>query len=328
MPRDAASASSSRSRRTRRPASGAARPRTSAAGSARASTSSPPTAPATRLGLDPRLELDPGHLDRHAHAHRRAVVVVHLDRTLELARHERLHDREAEPARPLERELVGQPGAVVAHLDLDVTVGRGRASPRPARRARAFRERVVDRVLHELVEHDRERRRDLARQLARVAFDLEADRVLGRRRGVLDEPGERPHDLVERHDVARLARQRLVHDRDRADPPLRLRQRGPRLGRLQPPALEPQQRRDRLQVVLHPVVDLADRRVLRQQHAVAAPEVADVAQQDERARGLSSDRPAAAPARAPRRRRARSPRRPGGAGASRSAPRCRRSRRR
>ncbi len=49
-------------------------------------------------------------------------------------------------------------------------------------------------------------------------------------------------------------------------------------GELQPTALEPQQRRDRLQVVLHAVVDLADRRVLRQQQPVAAAEVADVAQ--------------------------------------------------
>ena len=55
-------------------------------------------------------------------------------------------------------------------------------------------------------------------------------RMLGRRRRVLDEPRQRPHDLVEAHDVAGVARQRLVHDRDRADPPLRLRERGPGLG--------------------------------------------------------------------------------------------------
>ena len=62
--------------------------------------------------------------------------------------------------------------------------------------------------------------------------------------------------------------------------------RGLRLGRLQPAALEPEQRGDRLQVVLHPVVDLADGRVLRQQQAVAAAEVGDVAQQHEHADDL------------------------------------------
>ncbi len=85
---------------------------------------------------------------------------------------------------------------------------------------------MVDRVLHELVQHDRERRRDLAGQLAGVAFDLEPDRELGRRRRVLDQTRERPHDLVERDDVAGVSRQRLVHDRDRADAALRLHQRG------------------------------------------------------------------------------------------------------
>ena len=38
--------------------------------------------------------------------------------------------------------------------------------------------------------------------------------------------------------------------------------------RRQPSALEPQQRRDRLEVVLHPVVDLADRGVLGEQEPV------------------------------------------------------------
>ena len=61
-----------------------------------------------------------------------------------------------------------------------------------------------------------------------------------------------------------------------------------RLRRVEPPALQPQQRRDRLQVVLHPVVDLADRRVLRHEHPVPAAQVGDVAQQDERAGGLAS----------------------------------------
>ncbi len=60
----------------------------------------------------------------------------------------------------------------------------------------------------------------------------------------------------------------------------------PRLGRLEPAALEPEQRGDRLQVVLHPVMDLADRGVLRQQDPVPAPEVGDVAHQHHDARDL------------------------------------------
>ena len=39
----------------------------------------------------------------------------------------------------------------------------------------AVDERVVDRVLHQLVQHHGERRRDFARQLARIAVDDEVD---------------------------------------------------------------------------------------------------------------------------------------------------------
>ena len=53
--------------------------------------------------------------------------------------------------------------------------------------------------------------------------------------------------------------------------------------RVDPPGLEPQQRGHGLQVVLHPVVDLADGGVLGDQLAVAAAQVGDVAHQDQRA---------------------------------------------
>ena len=43
-----------------------------------------------------------------------------------------------------------------------------------------------------------------------------------------------------------------------------------------PPGLQPQQRGDRLKVVLHPVMDLADGRILREQEPVPAAEVGDV----------------------------------------------------
>ena len=104
--------------------------------------------------------------------------------------------------------------------------------------------------------------------------------------------------VVHVDDVLPAAGQRLVHDRDRGHPPDRLLQRRAR-GRLgHPPGLQPQQRRDGLQVVLHPVVDLPDRGVLGQQRPVAAPDVGDVADQHQRARLPARAPAAAAPGRA------------------------------
>lgn len=74
----------------------------------------------------------------------------------------------------------------------------------------------------------------------------------------------------------------LVHDGDRADPAYRLLERGLRVGGVHAPGLEPEQGGHRLQVVLHPVVDLADRRVLGDQLTVTATQLRDVAQQDQR----------------------------------------------
>ena len=90
-------------------------------------------------------------------------------------------------------------------------------------------------------------------------------------------------DLVEVDDLLHRLAQRLVDQRDRADPAHRLLERRLGVGRVHPAGLETQERRHGLQVVLHPVVDLADRRVLGDQLAVAAPQVADVADQDQRA---------------------------------------------
>ena len=86
--------------------------------------------------------------------------------------------------------------------------------------------------------------------------------------------------------------ERLVDDRDRPDPAYGLLERDPALGYADPAGLQPQQRRHRLQVVLHPVVDLADGRVLGDQLAVAAAQVGDVAQQDQPA-GVLARRAAA-----------------------------------
>ena len=73
--------------------------------------------------------------------------------------------------------------------------------------------------------------------------------------------------------VERL-RQGLVHQRDRRHPADRLREGLPGLRHGHPPGLQAQQRRDGLQVVLHPVVDLADGRVLGEQLALTSAQLA------------------------------------------------------
>ena len=93
-----------------------------------------------------------------------------------------------------------------------------------------------------------------------------------------------------------------MHQRDRVDPPHALRKRAPGLRDGRAAGLQAQQRGDRLQVVLHPVVDLADRGVLGQQRLVAAAQVGDVAHQHERARRVAPRAAAAAPAPASTRR--------------------------
>ena len=128
----------------------------------------------------------------------------------ELAGHQRLHDRQAEAAATARAmNPSGRPTPSSTHLDEQLTVvARELHVDRAGRCAPSSRERVVDRVLHQLVEHDRERRRDLARQLAGVALDLEAQIACsGDDDGLLDQPRERPHDLVE-------ARRRRPRSRD------------------------------------------------------------------------------------------------------------------
>ena len=66
-------------------------------------------------------------------------------------------------------------------------------------------------------------------------------------------------------------------------------------GVLDPAGLQAQQGGDRLQVVLHPVVDLPDRGVLGDQRAVAAAHLGDVADQHQRADRHARRASAAAP---------------------------------
>ena len=144
------------------------------------------------------------------------------------------------------------------------------------------RQPVLQGVLQQLGQHQRQRSRDRPRAAGRTC---RAGRGVTRASGADDLAGHHRHpagDVVEVHDLVRDVRQRLVHHRDRADPADGLLQRRPRLRRLQPPRLQPQQRRDRLQVVLDPVVDLPDGGVLGEQLALPVPQLGHVPEQDQR----------------------------------------------
>ena len=125
-------------------------------------------------------------------------------------------------------------------------------------------------------------------------------------------------DLVEGDVLLGRLAQRLVHDRDGAHPADGLLERRLGVRRVDPAGLQPQQRGHGLQVVLHPVVDLADGGVLGDQLAVAAAQVGHVAQQHQRPEPLAGRCAAGSPARSAPRRRCR-PRCRGGARPSSTA---------
>lgn len=90
-------------------------------------------------------------------------------------------------------------------------------------------------------------------------------------------------DVVELDALVQVLRERLVHDRNRADASHRFFEGLTAAVGLDAPGLETEQGRHRLEVVLDPVVDLPDRRVLGDQLAFAAAEFGDVTEQDQRA---------------------------------------------
>ena len=205
-----------------------------------------------------------------------------------------------EPRRPLQREGLRQAHPVVGDVDLQPARGAGGDDPHGARdRLRGrHREAVLEGVGDELGHHQDQRRRHHRREHARPALPVQLH------------PGARPDEVVHhRHhagehlvDVDPLVdrrRQRLVDQRDRRHPAHRLRQRRAGLLVAGAAGLQAQQGRDRLQVVLHAVVDLADRRVLAHQRPVAAPHLGDVPDEHQRAgrdaAGLQGQRPHHAP---------------------------------
>lgn len=96
------------------------------------------------------------------------------------------------------------------------------------------------------------------------------------RRDLRDHREDTVGDLVELHALVQVLRQRLVHDRDRTDAAHRFFEGLTAAVGLDAPGLEPEQGRHCLEVVLHPVVDLPDGRVLGHQLALATAQFGHV----------------------------------------------------
>ena len=117
-----------------------------------------------------------------------------------------------------------------------------------------------------------------AGKIAGAAVDPDPDRALRCGESLLDHLDDTTRNMIEVDAFVRVLRQRLVNQCDGGDPADALLQRLLRLHRAEPAALEAQQRCDGLEVVLHAMVDLADRRVLEEEHPVAVPQFGDVSQ--------------------------------------------------
>ena len=212
---------------------------------------------------------------------------VQPDRAAQFRGHQRAHDLQPEPIRPFQAESVRQarPSSWIDHVQparRPLRPDRHRARPLPGSNAcsMAFCTSSVS---------------TMTSGVARSAENtprLPSRRIRDRRR-------------VHGRDVGHH-RQQPVHDLDRdrpLRPPTSTASRAPRRSTvtrrtdsvsatrasslLGAPRLQPQQRRHGLQVVLHPVVNLADRRVLAQQRPVAALHLGDVADQHRRTRQSS-----------------------------------------
>ena len=141
---------------------------------------------------------------------------------------------------------------------------------------------MLDGVEQQLVEDHHQRGGDLRRQHAEAAPPSHADAHLGRR-DLRRRAGHPVDDAVELDRLVAGHGERLVHQGDGRDPPDRLLQRDPGLRHGHPAGLQPQQRGDGLEVVLHPVVDLPDGGVLGDQGSVPATDLGDVPHEHQRA---------------------------------------------
>ena len=199
---------------------------------------------------------------------------------------ERPHDRQAEAGRRVEGEA-RRAGRRRRRRPCTTQVARRRCSSVDARTSAglglqvdARREGVVDHVLQQLGEHDRQRRGHRGRaaspaspstvkRTGRSGDSRPSSTMRTRGRTISTNGTSSPASRD------RISCTRAIERMRRTDSSMA----ALASGDAEPPALQPQQRRDRLQVVLHPVVDLADRGVLREQQPVPAAQLGDVAQQ-------------------------------------------------
>ena len=144
-------------------------------------------------------------------------------------------------------------------------------------------EGVLDGVLDQLGDHHDQGGGTVGVEHAQGAHPADPDRGVHPRDIVHDRQDPVDH-LVEIDLLVDRHRQRLVHLGDRGHPSHRFDQRVTGLDVIGAARLQSQQRRHRLQVVLHPVMDLPDRRVLGQQRAIAPFDLGDVADQQGRTR--------------------------------------------
>ena len=147
--------------------------------------------------------------------------------------------------RPVPVVAAVEAAAVVGDRERDVAVALRQLDPHSAAA-------VLERVLEQLAEDERERGRALAGEGDRLELGL--DLLAGDE--ALDEHRAEPLDQLGEVDVVlAVLGQHLVHGGDREDPVDGVAERLLRI-RVRRPRLQPQQRGDRLQVVLDAVVDL------------------------------------------------------------------------
>ena len=200
------------------------------------------------------------------------------DAPAQLAGDEGPHDLEPQPCRALRREAGGQAHPVVLDRDHEPVVASASAHEHDAV---PVPQPVLDGVGDELGQRQRQRCRVLGPDRAEGAQPSRARPALGARD--VHRQGQAPSATASKstHSSKRcdsvsctsaiVVTRRIASARaSRAS------------GLVDPARLQPQQRRHGLQVVLHPVVDLADRGVLGQQLLLPAPELGDVAAQQQR----------------------------------------------
>ena len=142
---------------------------------------------------------------------------------------------------------------------------------------------MLDGVLHQLGDHHDQRGGTVGVEHTQAALTADPDRVV-HSCDVVHHRQDPVDHLVEIDHLVDRRRQRLVHHGDGGHPSHRLGQGVAGLAVICPAGLQSQQCGDGLQVVLHPVMDLPDRRVLGQQRAIPPLDLRDIPNQHRRAR--------------------------------------------